>query len=252
MKQPRAAAAVLALHLGVFWAAWAALDRGTGHSGPGGLLHEEAAVLQVSLQPLPVATPPPETAWRKPPEQLQPARSLAPWPGAAWLPAPRLATEAPAAPAPASSEPVQAATPAVEPVARVVQGQTENTIPALDPATETRAAVPPARWSADTLPAVASAEPAPTPAQADRRECPPAPHPAALRERGIEGEVRLLVRVGADGRAAEVRLHQPSGWRLFDHAAMAQAQACRFQPARRGLQAVESWVEFPVRFSLRG
>lgn len=247
MKQPRAAAAVLALHLGVFWAAWAALDHGPGHPGAGRLLQAEAAVLLVSLRPVPVATPPPETALRRPPERPRPVRSTAPWPGAAWLPVPRLPTDA--ALASASFEPVQAVAPPGEPVAPVMQGQPESARPALGPATEARAAATLAHGSAA---AVSIAEPAPTPAQADRRECPPAPHPAALRERGIEGEVRLLVRVGADGRAAEVRLQQPSGWRLFDHAAMAQAQACRFQPARRGVQAVESWVEFPVRFSLRG
>lgn len=49
-----------------------------------------------------------------------------------------------------------------------------------------------------------------------------------------------------------LKVLSPSGWRLFDHAALAQAQARRFVPARRGLQALESWVEFPVRSSLSG
>ena len=89
-------------------------------------------------------------------------------------------------------------------------------------------------------------------AQADRQQCPPAPHPAALRERGIEGAVVLRVKVDVQGRAADVRLLAGSGWRLFDEAALQQVRACRFIPATQGGQAIDSWVEFPVRFALAG
>jgi periplasmic protein TonB len=89
-------------------------------------------------------------------------------------------------------------------------------------------------------------------AQADRRHCPPAPHPAALRERGIEGAVVLRVKVDVQGRAADVQLLAASGWRLFDEAALQQVRACRFIPATQGGQAIDSWVEFPVRFALSG
>lgn len=87
-------------------------------------------------------------------------------------------------------------------------------------------------------------------AQADRRQCPPAPHPAALRERGIEGAVVLRVKVDMQGRPADVQLLAGSGWRLFDEAALQQVRACRFIPATQGGQAIDSWVEFPVRFAL--
>lgn len=89
-------------------------------------------------------------------------------------------------------------------------------------------------------------------AQADRRQYPPAPHPAALRERGIEGAVVLRVKVDIQGRPADVQLLAGSGWRLFDEAALQQVRACRFIPATQGGQAVDSWVEFPVRFALAG
>ena len=89
-------------------------------------------------------------------------------------------------------------------------------------------------------------------ARADRRLCPPAPHPAALRERGIQGAVVLRVLVDAQGRPADVRVASGSGWRLFDEAALQQVRACRFAPATQDGQAVESWVEFPVRFALAG
>lgn len=89
-------------------------------------------------------------------------------------------------------------------------------------------------------------------AHADRHRCPPAPHPAALRERGIEGAVVLRVKVDAQGRPADVQVQSGSGWRLFDEAALQQVRACRFIPATQGGQAVDSWVEFPVRFALAG
>lgn len=85
---------------------------------------------------------------------------------------------------------------------------------------------------------------------ARRAACAPAPHPLALRERGIEGVVRLRVWVDELGRAGQVLLAASSGWRLFDDAAMAQARRCPFHPARQGSQPVGSWVEFPVRFAL--
>ena len=105
-------------------------------------------------------------------------------------------------------------------------------------------------------PPLVLAAPAPAPtlvaARADHAHCTPAAHPAALRERGIEGVVRLRVQVAADGRATEVRLMETSGWRLFDEAALQQARGCRFIPAQRGGLAIDSWVEFPVRFALAG
>ncbi|MFY7855850.1 MAG: energy transducer TonB, partial [Rubrivivax sp.] len=87
-------------------------------------------------------------------------------------------------------------------------------------------------------------------ALADHRHCPPARHPAALRERGIEGAVLLRVKVDIEGRPADVQLLAGSGWRLFDDAALQQIRGCRFVPATQDGQAIDSWVEFPVRFAL--
>lgn len=106
------------------------------------------------------------------------------------------------------------------------------------------------------VPAPASARPVPDAQDAEplqparRAACAPAPHPVLLRERGIEGVVRLRVWVDELGRAGQVMLAASSGWRLFDDAAMAQARRCPFHPAQRGAQPVGSWVEFPVRFAL--
>lgn len=70
--------------------------------------------------------------------------------------------------------------------------------------------------------------------------------------RGIEGAVTLRVKVDMQGRPADVQIAAASGWRLFDEAALQQARNCRFMPARRGGQPIDSWVEFPVRFVLSG
>jgi len=88
-------------------------------------------------------------------------------------------------------------------------------------------------------------------AHADHRYCPRASYPPALRERGIEGAVILRVRVDKQGQAADVQLLSGSGFRLFDEAALRQVRSCRFQPAMRGDAALESWVEFPIRFALQ-
>lgn len=173
--------------------------------------------------PAPPASPLPRTPGLAPPEVAMPAEALAPValpvaPG----PEPASAPSTPA-PAPAGLRDAGAATsPAVARVA------------------------PPA--------AAAAGEPAPRPSRqgADHRACARAPYPAALRERGIEGELRLRVHVAADGRAAEVQLLASSGWRLFDESALAQVRACRFRPAQADGQAVADWVEFPVRFLLDG
>jgi periplasmic protein TonB len=89
-----------------------------------------------------------------------------------------------------------------------------------------------------------------TSARADHRRCTPATHPSALRERGIEGAVILRVKVNIQGRADDVQLVASSGWRLFDEAAVQQAHGCHFHPAHQGGRAVDSWVEFAVRFEL--
>jgi protein TonB len=62
--------------------------------------------------------------------------------------------------------------------------------------------------------------------------------------------VLLRVRVDPQGQPADVQLLAGSGFRLFDEAALRQVRGCRFIPAARGDESVDSWVEFPVRFAL--
>lgn len=143
----------------------------------------------------------------------------------------------------------------------------QQTLPAVAPVAPPAFDIEPAQPPAETAAPAALAAPAPVvaaavpvevaptantpPLQPARRAaCEAAPHPRPLRERGIEGVVRLRVWVDELGRAGQVMLAGSSGWRLFDDAAMAQARRCPFHPAQRGSQPVGSWVEFPVRFAL--
>jgi protein TonB len=158
---------------------------------------------------------------------------LAPWPGLAPAPA-AAATSATAEPVVQAGAPPAAAT-VPEPVVAAATTPAQPAPPAPPVGALHRSEAPPT-----------------VVAQADRRQCPPAPHPAALRERGIEGAVLLRVKVDVQGRAADVQLLAGSGWRLFDEAALQQVRACRFVPATQGDQAIDSWVEFPVRFALAG
>jgi protein TonB len=80
---------------------------------------------------------------------------------------------------------------------------------------------------------------------------PPPLHPPTLLERGIGGVVWLRVRVERDGQAAEVLLLRGSGQRLLDESALDAVRRWRFVAARRGAQSLASWVEFPIRFSVR-
>jgi TonB family protein len=80
----------------------------------------------------------------------------------------------------------------------------------------------------------------------------PAPqYPAVSRRRGEEGIVLIRAHVRADGSPAEVRLQQTSGHPRLDAAALTAVKQWRFVPAKRGVDAVESWVVVPVEFNLR-
>ncbi|MDH0863379.1 energy transducer TonB [Mitsuaria sp. GD03876] len=111
--------------------------------------------------------------------------------------------------------------------------------------------------AATTMPPPPVPVPSETPAglPADHRLCSERQtthhYPAMLRERGIQGQVLLRVKVDAEGRAAEVVVAGGSGWRLLDEAARRVAESCPYIPARRGDQRLVSWVEYPVRFALQ-
>ncbi|HSC95953.1 MAG TPA: energy transducer TonB [Burkholderiales bacterium] len=81
----------------------------------------------------------------------------------------------------------------------------------------------------------------------------PAPrYPEAARRSGEQGMVTLRVRVAADGSASGVTVEKSSGSPHLDAAALEAVKAWRFAPARRGANAIESWMLVPIVFRLDG
>ena len=60
----------------------------------------------------------------------------------------------------------------------------------------------------------------------------------------------LRAQVTASGDPAAVRVHQSSGYRLLDAAAVAAVKAWRFVPASRGGIPMAASVDVPVSFKL--
>ena len=79
---------------------------------------------------------------------------------------------------------------------------------------------------------------------------PPA-YPKAARQRGMQGQVVLLVEVSAEGRVSGLRVKTGSGFDILDRAAVEAVRNWRFVPARRGAVAEAATVEVPIRFDLQ-
>jgi len=75
-------------------------------------------------------------------------------------------------------------------------------------------------------------------------------YPATARQARIEGTVRLLVHVLADGRVEEIRVEASAGHPDLDRAATDAVRQWRFDPARKGTEPIASWVILPVEFHL--
>ena len=76
-------------------------------------------------------------------------------------------------------------------------------------------------------------------------------YPARARQLGVEGTALLSVFVDTAGRVGEVIVKQSAGHPDLDRAAADAVRRWRFEPARRGAEAVAMWVELPVEFRLR-
>jgi protein TonB len=83
------------------------------------------------------------------------------------------------------------------------------------------------------------------------RSTPPPAYPPFARDRGLEGAGLFDVQVLKDGRVGEVKVKQSTGATVLDQAAAQTIRSWTFEPGRRGPKAVDSWVEVPVRFSLK-
>jgi protein TonB len=81
------------------------------------------------------------------------------------------------------------------------------------------------------------------------------PRPPAYPERavalGLEGEVIVRAFVAAPGRPGEVIVHESSGHRWLDEAALAAVERWQFAPPLIDGRETAAWVEIPIPFTLR-
>ena len=182
---------------------------------------------QVKPLPLPAAGPIAPLAAKKLPRPKQP-------------PAPKPKKKIVTAPEPAEKPD--------PPPTSEAEEQTMDPLPDVD-ASETHQAIPdaPAEMSA-----VSSRETAPLSLSYPLYDAnPPMTYPTLARRRNYQGTVILDVLVSPRGRAREVKVHTSSGYKILDRHAAESVHTWRFEPARRGPQAVEMWVQVPIKFELR-
>jgi periplasmic protein TonB len=127
-----------------------------------------------------------------------------------------------------------------------------------------RPAMEPAQPSSDVAESAPVSAPAPqtaTVANTESASSPPLFHadylhnpqpdyPLMSRKRHEVGEVRLRVKVDAQGRPESVRILVSSGHSRLDLAASSAVKEWRFVPARQGGMNVAAWVEVPIQFNL--
>jgi protein TonB len=86
--------------------------------------------------------------------------------------------------------------------------------------------------------------------RADYLSNPPPTYPRRARRAGLEGTVRLKVRVTAAGAPDTVEIETSSGFETLDLAALNAVKGWQFVPARRGADRIDAWVIVPVVFRL--
>ena len=76
-------------------------------------------------------------------------------------------------------------------------------------------------------------------------------YPATARRLGIQGTSLLRVHVAADGRVTEIVVAKSAGHADMDQAASDAVRQWRFEPGRRGNEAVGMWVLLPIEFRIK-
>lgn len=246
------APAAYALSLAVHGAAFLLLARVEALHLPRGA---DVAVEIVEAPPPPPREEPPAPAPAPAPRRAPRQTPLAPPPDAP--PPPPRPSEAP--PPPNEAPPPDAAAPSQQapvrigismssategggfaaPVGNTLYGQAPRTAP--DPAE-----VKPYRAERYVPPTQVTVLPRPI------GECaPPASeYPEEARRLGIEGVVILVVSIDEAGKVTDARVVQDPGHGLGPAAAAAYRRYCRFEPARRGGEAVATSIRVPFRFEL--
>jgi protein TonB len=77
-------------------------------------------------------------------------------------------------------------------------------------------------------------------------------YPLSSRIHEEEGTVILKVMISPFGTAGAVQVETSSGFPRLDEAAVKAVRGWKFSPAKRGSQAIETWVSVPVTFVLNG
>src|SRR5262245_8932606 len=206
--------------------------------------------LELVKLPKPIATPMPQIPDPVPEPPIE--QKLPPEPQ---MPAPQ-APATPMAQAPAVSESVPAgrpAGPAAPPMETTATGPAYLPGPPEgSPSGHTRATVP----SAPSVAAVPNVETGSTGTITQHArprggyQVRPS-YPASARRQGAQGTTLLRVHVLIDGRVGEVIVQESAGHPDLDQAAAGAVRLWRFEPARRGDEAVAMWVLLPVEFRLR-
>jgi periplasmic protein TonB len=75
-------------------------------------------------------------------------------------------------------------------------------------------------------------------------------YPSVALRAGWEGTTVLRVEVFANGTPGVVKVVESSGHKILDKAAIEAIRTAKFQPARYGNSATNSWVEVPISFRL--
>jgi periplasmic protein TonB len=222
----------------------------------------------VEAEPPRVVAPAPPAIAAAPPVAAPPAVAPPAAPPAAPIPPARVPVPVPVpTPVPPSPPPKPAAKPALKPAPAAAPPVMRPPEPPADIADPAPLAPPPpqARPAVAEAPSVAAPAAAPTTAASPVAAAPPVaapatgiartgprtdaswagnsppPYPASARRTGIQGEVRLDVHVGADGKVLDVRLRNSSGSPVLDRSAMNAVRSWRFEPATIDGSPVAEW-----------
>lgn len=76
-------------------------------------------------------------------------------------------------------------------------------------------------------------------------------YPAKAVKQGIQGKAIVAVTVAQDGSVLGVELYKSSGDRDLDLSAMEAAKKCKFRPAMKNGEAIQSTVTMPFDFRIR-
>jgi TonB family protein len=73
-------------------------------------------------------------------------------------------------------------------------------------------------------------------------------YPIGLRDAGVGGHVEMWFYVNEQGTPEDFQIRQGSGHSALDEAALRVARVFQFAPARRGNQAIATWISLRITF----